>query len=466
MKNSIYFLFTLVFLFVSCSQEEEMVDTTLTLTSEADSALKAKTGKVNVCHYDADTDTWKTLNINGNALEAHLNHGDVSLVDADGDGYVQAVNECVPGGDCDDTNADINPDAEEINDGLDNNCDGNIDETACIVITPLTDANIQEAVELWLSDQPTAEALYGHISNWCTSNITDMSELFSQAYSFNQPIGNWDVSNVTCMRFMFLTALTFNQPIGNWDVSSVTDMAGMFGDAIGFNQPIGNWDVSSVTDMATMFIGAYSLNQPIGNWDVSSVTDMAQMFREQTTFNQPIGNWDVSNVTRMKGMFEYASSFNQDIGNWDVSSVRDMEGMFFDATSFNQPIGNWDVSNMTTMRDLFSGASSFNQDIGNWDVSSVHDMEGMFFDATSFNQPIGNWDVSNVGNLNASFMGNTISFSAENYDNLLIGWATKTLQPSVGFDVLTTYCNGEDAKNHIINTYGWSIADAGKDCTP
>ena len=80
---------------------------------------KAKTGKVNVCHYDADTDTWKTLNINGNALEAHLNHGDVSLVDADGDGYVQAVNECVPGGDCDDTNADINPDAEEINDGLD-----------------------------------------------------------------------------------------------------------------------------------------------------------------------------------------------------------------------------------------------------------------------------------------------------------------------------------------------------------
>lgn len=76
MKNSIYFLFTLVFLFVSCSQEEEMVDTTLTLTSEADSALKAKTGKVNVCHYDADTDTWKTLNINGNALEAHLNHGD------------------------------------------------------------------------------------------------------------------------------------------------------------------------------------------------------------------------------------------------------------------------------------------------------------------------------------------------------------------------------------------------------
>ena len=30
--------------------------------------------------------------------------------------------------------------------------------------TPLTDANIHEAVDLWLSDETTAEATYGHIS--------------------------------------------------------------------------------------------------------------------------------------------------------------------------------------------------------------------------------------------------------------------------------------------------------------
>ena len=33
-----------------------------------------------------------------------------------------------PGNDCDDTNAGINPDADEVCDGVDNNCDGNIDE--------------------------------------------------------------------------------------------------------------------------------------------------------------------------------------------------------------------------------------------------------------------------------------------------------------------------------------------------
>lgn len=42
-------------------------------------------------------------------------------IDTDGDGF--SVEE-----DCDDTNADINPGAEEICDGLDNNCDGTADE--------------------------------------------------------------------------------------------------------------------------------------------------------------------------------------------------------------------------------------------------------------------------------------------------------------------------------------------------
>jgi surface protein len=99
---------------------------------------------------------------------------------------------------------------------------------------------IRQAVEEWLDDDKLAESKYDHISSWDTSNVTDMSEMFYSADSFNQPIGNWDVSNVTNMESMFIAARSFNQPIGGWDVSNVTNMESMFQIAESFNQPIGD----------------------------------------------------------------------------------------------------------------------------------------------------------------------------------------------------------------------------------
>jgi len=49
-------------------------------------------------------------------VEARLQNGDI-----DGDGFTPAT------GDCNDARSDINPDAYEINDGIDNNCDGILD---------------------------------------------------------------------------------------------------------------------------------------------------------------------------------------------------------------------------------------------------------------------------------------------------------------------------------------------------
>ena len=46
--------------------------------------------------------------------------GSAGTEDADGDGYLACE-------DCNDSNADINPDADEICDELDNNCDGDLD---------------------------------------------------------------------------------------------------------------------------------------------------------------------------------------------------------------------------------------------------------------------------------------------------------------------------------------------------
>ena len=125
--------------------------------------------------------------------------------------------------------------------------------------TPITDANVKTAVDLWVSDSAAATTTYGNISDWDVSNVTDMSNLFKDKTNFNDDISNWDVSNVTSMNSMFAYAQSFNQDIGSWDVSSVINMRGMFDNAISFNQDISNWCVTNIGSEPSNF----SINSPL-----------------------------------------------------------------------------------------------------------------------------------------------------------------------------------------------------------
>ena len=124
-------------------------------------------------------------------------------------------------------------------------------------------------------------------------------------------------------------------PIEDWDVSSVTDMSDVFGNANSFNADVSKWDVSSVTDMNHLFSFAASFNGDISKWEVSSATDMSFMFSYAISFNGDISKWDVSRVQNMHSMFRSATLFNADISQWDVSSVKNMDYMFWYASSFN-----------------------------------------------------------------------------------------------------------------------------------
>lgn len=84
-------------------------------------------------------------------------------------------------------------------------------------------------------------------NNIVTTSMTDMSNMFDAANSFNKDISSWDTSKVRFMNAMFINANVFNQDIGLWNTSSVEYMHYMFHFAYAFNQNLSGWNVGNVT---------------------------------------------------------------------------------------------------------------------------------------------------------------------------------------------------------------------------
>ena len=281
-----------------------------------------------------------------------------------------------------------------------------------------TNQTIRDAIKLWIKNKREAERKYGYILTWDTSQVTDMSKLFQDRESFNDPISTWNVSNVKSMSGMFYKAVSFNQCLHGWNTQSVTDMSHMFFGALSFNQSLDAWNISQVTDMSCMFRGAASFNQCLANWDLQHVAWKIDMFKDcysmrhllpnQSPFTATndtlriaidkwfanlsdtlveygyIGTWDTSNVTNMKELFLNRIDFNDDITKWNVCQVVDMSYMFCGASSFDQPLQSWNVTNVIDMTGMFKNAYKFNQRLDLWSVRTNVAKVDMFKGATAY----------------------------------------------------------------------------------
>jgi surface protein len=166
--------------------------------------------------------------------------------------------------------------------------------------------------------------------NTCCGFSQGLRSMFGSAVMFNQDLSNWDVSNVKTFRNMFNGASIFNNlgspNISGWTTSAVTLMEGVFTNAVSFNQPIGSWDVSKVTTMESMFEGASQFNKDLSTWNVTGVTTMEDMFRNSSNFNQTLQTWKPINVTNLSGFLSGSSfsitNYNNLLIDWSVLTLK------------------------------------------------------------------------------------------------------------------------------------------------
>jgi len=151
-----------------------------------------------------------------------------------------------------------------------------------------TDRDIKKAIESWFKDPSTCQGVYGHISHWDTSRVTNMWRLFTPKgplhskqrkaeEEFNEDISSWDTGNVRDMSVMFANCQFFNQDLSNWNVTNVRTMRSMFMGCNKFNQDLSNWNVTNVKDMSYMFCLCYEFDAALNSWNVKvDTTDECQ----------------------------------------------------------------------------------------------------------------------------------------------------------------------------------------------
>ena len=258
------------------------------------------------------------------------------------------------------------------------------------------------------------------LAKWNTSNVTDMSYMFSGCKGLESLAGleEWKTENLRKMRGMFSwyciihsdddsnsffirTAISGNQSLNDisalskWNTSNVTDMSYLFFGCKNLSDisALSNWNTKNVTTMQGMFAGFIGDEYPtpthvpgcegltnldkLSDWDTSNVTDMSYLFFGCKNLENLAGlkNWNTSKVTNMYCMFVLCEKLRNvdEMANWDVQNVTDMSNMFDGCKSLENLNGlkGWKTNKNLIIACMFSGCENLTDISGikDWNIS-------------------------------------------------------------------------------------------------
>ena len=223
-------------------------------------------------------------------------------------------------------------------------------------------------------------------SNFNTSNVTKMTEMFSGCSSLKSiDLSRFNTFNVTSTFNMFMScsALT-NLNLSGFNTSKVTDMYNMFYGCSSLTSiDISGFNTSNAKKIGGMFWDCSSLTKlNLSSFNTSNVTDMYGMFSGcSALISLDISSFNTSKITDMRSMFSDCSSLtNLDISNFNTSKVTNMSYMFNSCFSLiDLNLSNFNTSNVTYMSYMFSDCSALTTlDLSSFNTSKIANVEGMF----------------------------------------------------------------------------------------
>ncbi|MBR3437010.1 MAG: BspA family leucine-rich repeat surface protein [Lachnospiraceae bacterium] len=185
-----------------------------------------------------------------------------------------------------------------------------------------------------------------------------------------------------------LDAVSSLEGLNYLNTSEVTDMSGMFSGISVTSLDLSSFDTSKVTNMAQMFSYCFGLSElDLSGFDTANVTNMAHMFRRADAIETlDLTNFITSKVTDMQYMFEGCSGLKElKIPNFDTSNVTRMDGMFSECEKLEDlDVSHFNTAKVTYMSWMFSGLKKVKTlDVSSFDVSSLYTVDTIFADCES-----------------------------------------------------------------------------------
>ena len=272
-----------------------------------------------------------------------------------------------------------------------------------------------------------------------TSKVIDMEGLFQHCISLEYiDVSNFDTSNVTNMAFMFNNCNSLNEIKGldKFKTNKVKSMEGMFQSCFKLEYiDVSSFDTSNVKKMDFMFVDCYKLKgiKGIKKINTINVRSMSAMFENCLILKYlNLENFDTSNVANMSYMFNKCKKLKEIKGmdKFKTTNLKTTYAMFQYCTEIEKiNLSSFDTSKVTNMSFMFNKCYKLKEILGlhTFKTNNVKDMSRMFnecWELESLN--LSNFETQNVTDFSYMF-NNCNNLKYLNLLNFEINGTTKSM---------------------------------------